>query len=194
MGGVALSSSQTLEEGDYVVVCEIGNIKLSDTLKVFEDEENDLWFPGLGVYFYGEYLNAINRMPKEELMAGYSDMDSLFNLAKWKIGRILTKEDLQKMSLLEVCSALDIPGAYGLRYKEIIFVLDRVGIYIFDPKTNPYWSSGSYTSSDLVKSELAFVYIGTTEQNEILKRNLIENKDLFVNGKLKNPKKWKVVL
>ncbi len=88
MGGVFLESPRVLEDGNYIVVCEIGKIKMFDTLKVYKDEGKDLWFPGLGVYFYGEYLNAINRQPKEELIIGPSDLDSLLSKAKWKIRRV----------------------------------------------------------------------------------------------------------
>ncbi len=86
MGGVFLESPRAFEDGNYIVVCEIGKIKMFDTLKVYKDEGKELWFPGLGVYFYGEYLNALNR--KFERVIGPSDLDSLLSKAKWKIRRV----------------------------------------------------------------------------------------------------------
>lgn len=98
MGGVFLSSSRALEDGDYVVVCEIGKVKLLDTLKVYKDEGKTLWFPGLGIFFYGEYLNAVSRMPKEEVAIGPSDLDSLLSKAKWKIALVRSLKPSGKRS------------------------------------------------------------------------------------------------
>jgi hypothetical protein len=105
---------------------------------------------------------------------------------------IVSNDSLKKMSLKQVCGFLGINYDYNSRCEKIILPLCKVGIILFDKDSNPYVKNESI-SKDLKVNW--YFYVGTSSQNEKLKRNLIANRKLIRNGtiSIKDSKKWKVV-
>lgn len=109
---------------------------------------------------------------------------------------VISDDSLMKLNIIKFCDALGIPSEYNVRYKNIILPLCDAGVIVIDPKTNPY-TNGSTLNLDLGngRTDLCYMYIGTAQQNEILKRNILANRNLLVKGKVTNQtaKRWKVV-
>jgi len=103
----------------------------------------------------------------------------------------ISADSLQKMSLKQVCSCLGVTYEYNKRYETIILPLCKNGIILFDKYSNPY-------TKDLADSNFDspfYFYIGTVQQNEKLKRNLIANRALIERGTIpqRNMCKWKTI-
>jgi hypothetical protein len=106
---------------------------------------------------------------------------------------IVTNDSLQKMSLKQVCAVLGVNYDYNNRYERIILPLCKVGIVLFDKNSNPYTKDLPVAVG--VENSNWYYYIGTSKQNESLKRNLIANRNLIINGtlSLSNARRWQVV-
>ena len=91
------------------------------------------------------------------------------------------------------CKAVNMDCSYISRYGLIDLVYDATGKVMFDKASNPYTRNRA-EDAEIAKT-LTHYYIGTTEQNAKLARNIMANKHLFVNGKLTKAaaKKWKFV-
>ena len=125
-----------------------------------------------------------------------------------KIGNIKVSEteiedgSLEKMSLKQVMEFIGIPSDYSSRYEMILSLYDN-GKKLFDESSNPYITDNEHKKDILVedpdthkkRSEEAYIYIGNPEQNDILKRNIIKNRHLFIKGTLsfENIKEWVLV-
>ncbi len=103
----------------------------------------------------------------------------------------ISADSLQKMSLKQVCNYLGITYEYNKRYETIILPLCKNGIILFDKYSNPYTKNLADSNFD----SPFYFYIGTAQQNEKLKRNLIANRALIEKGTIpqKNMRKWKTV-
>jgi len=82
-------------------------------------------------------------------------------------------------------------GENGGRGKLIDKLYDG-GVVLFDGNLNPIFQG---LDPELKKLSKKRIYNGNEKQNEKLKRNLIENAHLFINGELpdKFVKLWKIV-
>jgi hypothetical protein len=108
----------------------------------------------------------------------------------------VSDDSLLKLNIYKFCDALGIPSSYNARYENIILTLCDAGVIIIKPETNPYVDGKPLgLKFDDGRTDMCYMYIGTGPQNEILKRNILKNRNLFVNGKLPaaNAKKWQVV-
>lgn len=86
-------------------------------------------------------------------------------------------------NVFAACKAVKIPCDYRARY-DFIDLLETVGKKRIIPNsTNPYINE---------ESVFGTAYIGLPLQNEILARNIVRNKKLFVHGRVsyENMKKW----
>jgi hypothetical protein len=94
---------------------------------------------------------------------------------------------LLQMSIVEVLDSLQIPSAYKQRH-EILLSLCHEGVIIFDGTLNPY-------GDDLPSEYECYYYIGTAKQNAKFVRNIVANKHLFVEGRLRKDagKNWVIV-
>jgi hypothetical protein len=93
-------------------------------------------------------------------------------------------QELERMSLKEICQVIGISFNYNDRYKLIILPLCEDGVKIFDGKLK-----------SINEEPTCYCYIGNVLQNAKLKRNLIKNRHLFKDGKLiKNAAKFWVVI
>jgi hypothetical protein len=109
---------------------------------------------------------------------------------------VITDSTLMEMNIFDFCKALGIPSEYNKRYEAIILPLCDAGKFLFDKKSNPYVSKQESLPIDINGRSLdCYLYIGTGQQNETLKRNILANKHLIIKGEvsLQNAKKWKIV-
>lgn len=102
----------------------------------------------------------------------------------------LSEKALSNMSLADVCKKLGIDPCYNSRYGIIILPLCNAGIELFKIESNPYARNTKHP--EIYK---CYCYIGTREQNETLKRNLIANRHLLENGEIPptNLRLWKII-
>lgn len=100
-----------------------------------------------------------------------------------------TNEELLQMDVFGVCEALGIDSSYENRSSLVNYLEDQE-VYLFDGTMNP-----TYHRIDPSRRKPGRWYVGTQKQNERLKRNLVENRDLFQNGQLVSgfEKKWQIV-
>lgn len=92
-----------------------------------------------------------------------------------------------------VCRTVRTSCDYNARYDLIDLVFRTTGQVLFDKESNPY--TRNMVDDDGLGSDPPRFYIGTTEQNAKLARNISANKALFRNGILtdENAKKWEMV-
>lgn len=105
-----------------------------------------------------------------------------------------TSLSAQTNSIQEACMVVGMDCGYNSRYDVIDTIYKASGQVMFDQKSNPY--TREMSSADVsYKLAVPRFYIGTSEQNAKLARNIVANKGLFKNGKLTNTaaKKWKLV-
>jgi len=90
---------------------------------------------------------------------------------------------LLQMSIVEVLDSLQIPSAYKQRH-EILLSLCHEGVIIFDGTLNP-------NGDDLP----CYYYIGTAKQNAKFVRNIVANRHLFIDGRLRKDAReyWVIV-
>jgi len=102
---------------------------------------------------------------------------------------------LVKMSIVKFCNELGIPSQYNKRYEAIILPLCDAGIHLFNAENNIYCKGVNEKNITNGRSEICYCYVGNSIQNEILKRNILANRQLIKNGFLsvQDAKKWKIV-
>ncbi len=111
---------------------------------------------------------------------------------------IVTPPDsiLMKMNIIEFCQALKIPSEYNKRYESIILPLCEAGVYLFTAENNKYCRGIDKNTMMGEKHQICYCYVGNSIQNELLKRNILANRQLIgKTGILStvHAKKWKVV-
>ena len=114
------------------------------------------------------------------------------------MGTFAFSQTKKAADIKSVCKELGINPDYNKRYEDIILPLCDANKYLFDKTTNPYVSGEN--ANDIIdtkngRKNICYWYIGTSQQNEILIRNLYKNRELIKKGKLTaaNAKKWVVV-
>ncbi len=117
---------------------------------------------------------------------------SVFAQNNTETGLIYSDAELMKMDISDFCKAVGISTDYNKRYEAIILPLCDAGKMLFFDKE-------SSLALDTMKIEgrprNCYVYSGTGLQNEILKRNILANRQLIVKGRLslERARKWKVI-
>ena len=105
-----------------------------------------------------------------------------------------SNKELLEMNIFELCEALGIPGKYNDRYDAVILPLCEEGVVLFDGSLNPYVTEEN--SKEIEELGLScYKYVGSSKQNLKLIRNIVHNRHLFENGRLKPnaASQWQIV-
>jgi|GEM_PF-6910750 len=102
----------------------------------------------------------------------------------------INKDSLMKLDIISFCKFFHIPSGYQERCEAIIIPLCEHGKRIFPFSSHPGYKKGASFGKDSCG-----VYIGTSKQNEILKRNIWGNATLIINGHVDmfNVKHWNII-
>lgn len=105
-----------------------------------------------------------------------------------------SNKELLEMNIFELCEALGIPEKYNDRYGAIILPLCEEGVILFDGTLNPYVTEEN--NEEIEELGLScYKYVGSSKQNLKLIRNIVHNRHLFENGRLKPnaASQWQIV-
>lgn len=93
----------------------------------------------------------------------------------------------------QVCAEVHMSCTYNARYDIIDTTFKATGKVMFDKASNPY--TKDMKDDSFFDQKPPRFYIGTLEQNTKLARNILANKQLFVDGKLTATaaKRWRFV-
>ncbi len=106
----------------------------------------------------------------------------------------LSDDSLMKMDMDDFCKTLEIKPGHKKILEAIILPLCDAGIYLFNAQNNEYCYGLDERKSIEGRPAICYCYMSTHIQNEILKRNILKNRKLIVNGVLsaKNALEWKI--
>ncbi len=82
----------------------------------------------------------------------------------------------------QACAEVRMNCSYNSRYALIDLTYQATGKVMFDKASNPY--TKDMKDDSFLDQKPPRFYIGTLSQNEKLARNILANKQLFVDGKL----------
>lgn len=105
-----------------------------------------------------------------------------------------SNKELLEMNIFELCEALGIPGKYNDRYDAVILPLCEEGVVLFDGSLNPYITEENIEEIEELGLS-CYKYVGSSKQNLKLVRNIVHNRHLFENGRLKlnAASQWQIV-
>ncbi len=101
----------------------------------------------------------------------------------------------QAATIQEACVEVQMNCGYNSRYDLIDTIYKATGKALFDRTSNPYTRDMKDEEVRDMNTGFPRFYIGSGKQNQRLARNILANKQLFVNGRLSvaNAKKWKFI-
>jgi hypothetical protein len=99
----------------------------------------------------------------------------------------------QAADINQACVEVRMSCTYDARYNLIDLTFKATGKVMFDKASNRY--TRDMKDDSFFDQKPPRFYIGTREQNAKLARNILENKQLFINGRLSlmAAKQWRFV-